>query len=384
MSDQRDRVPARGRHEGPEQPRRRWWPWAPLIIGFIVVGVGGGLIGAAIASPNSSSSASSTGNTAASGASSAAVCNATSVADKVLPSVVTISARGTGGGGTGSGEVIKSDGYILTNNHVIAIAANGGSVEVLFSDGTSQAATIVGRDVTTDLAVLKVQDTQGLKPIALGSSSTVEVGQPVVALGAPLGLSGTVTSGIVSALDRTVEVPAEDNKNALLVSAVQTDAAINPGNSGGALVNCADQLIGVPSAGATVPTENGGSSAGNIGIGFAIPVDIAKTISNEIIATGTVTHAFFGLQTVPIPEAAAAEAGVSGGLYVAGVVPGGPAASAGLREGDVITEIDGAPATSNVQLQELTLTKKPGETVTLTYVRDGKTNKATVTLGSTP
>ena len=384
MSDQRDRVPARGRHEGPEQPRRRWWPWAPLIIGFIVVGVGGGLIGAAIASPNSSSSASSTGNTAASGASSAAVCNATSVADKVLPSVVTISARGTGGGGTGSGEVIKSDGYILTNNHVIAIAANGGSVEVLFSDGTSQPATIVGRDVTTDLAVLKVQDTHGLKPIALGSSSSVQVGQPVVALGAPLGLSGTVTSGIVSALDRTVEVPAEDNKNALLVSAVQTDAAINPGNSGGALVNCADQLIGVPSAGATVPTENGGSSAGNIGIGFAIPVDIAKTISNEIIATGTVTHAFFGLQTVPIPEAAAAEAGVSGGLYVAGVVPGGPAASAGLREGDVITEIDGAPATSNVQLQELTLTKKPGETVTLTYVRDGKTNKATVTLGSTP
>ena len=384
MSDQRDRVPARGRHEGPEQPRRRWWPWAPLIIGFIVVGVGGGLIGAAIASPNSSSSASSTGNTAASGASSAAVCNATSVADKVLPSVVTISARGTGGGGTGSGEVIKSDGYILTNNHVIAIAANGGSVEVLFSDGTSQPATIVGRDVQTDLAVLKVQDTQGLKPIALGSSSSVQVGQPVVALGAPLGLSGTVTSGIVSALDRTVEVPAEDNKNALLVSAVQTDAAINPGNSGGALVNCADQLIGVPSAGATVPTENGGSSAGNIGIGFAIPVDIAKTISDEIIATGTVTHAFFGLQTVPIPEAAAAEAGVSGGLYVAGVVPGGPAASAGLREGDVITEIDGAPATSNVQLQELTLTKKPGETVTLTYVRDGKTNKATVTLGSTP
>jgi len=298
--------------------------------------------------------------------------------------VVTISARGTGGGGTGSGEVIKSDGYILTNNHVIAIAANGGSVEVLFSDGTSQPATIVGRDVQTDLAVLKVQDTQGLKPIALGSSSSVQVGQPVVALGAPLGLSGTVTSGIVSALDRTVEVPAEDNKNALLVSAVQTDAAINPGNSGGALVNCADQLIGVPSAGATVPTENGGSSAGNIGIGFAIPVDIAKTISNEIIATGTVTHAFFGLQTVPIPEAAAAEAGVSGGLYVAGVVPGGPAASAGLREGDVITEIDGAPATSNVQLQELTLTKKPGETVTLTYVRDGKTNKATVTLGSTP
>ena len=386
MSDQRDREPAKGKHEGPGEPRRRWWLWASAVLALVVVGVGGRLIGAAIASPNSSASTSGTtsGNASAGSASSAAVCNATSVADKVLPSVVTISARGSGGGGTGSGEVIKSDGYILTNNHVIAIAANGGSVEVLFSDGTSQAATIVGRDVTTDLAVLKVQDTQGLKPIALGSSSTVEVGQPVVALGAPLGLSGTVTSGIVSALDRTVEVPAEDNKNALLVSAVQTDAAINPGNSGGALVNCAGQLIGVPSAGATVPTEGGGSSAGNIGIGFAIPVDIAKAISDEIIATGTVTHAFFGLQTVPIPEAAAAEAGVPGGLYVGGVVAGGPAASAGLREGDVITEIDGAPATSNVQLQELTLTKKPGDTVTLTYVRDGKTNKATVTLGTQP
>jgi len=381
MSDQRNQAPAPGKHEAPGGSRH-WWLWASGVVALVVVGVGGGLIGAAIASPNSSSNASSTGNAAAT---TTSACQVTSVANDVLPSVVTISARGSGGGGTGSGEVIRSDGYILTNNHVISIAANGGSVEVLYSDGTSAPATIVGRDVMTDLAVLKVTPpSHGLKVIALGSSSSVEVGQPVVALGAPLGLSGTVTSGIVSALDRTVEVPAEDNKNALLVSAVQTDAAINPGNSGGALVNCAGQLIGVPSAGATVPTEGGGSSAGNIGIGFAIPVDIAKAISDEIIATGTVTHAYFGLQTVPIPEAAAAEAGVSGGLYVAGVVPGGPAASAGLREGDVITEIDGAPATSNVQLQELTLTKKPGEQVSLTYVRDGNTNKATVTLGTSP
>ena len=381
MSDQRNQAPAPGKHEAPGGSRH-WWLWASGVVALVVVGVGGGLIGAAIASPNSSSNASSTGNAAAT---TTSACQVTSVANDVLPSVVTISARGSGGGGTGSGEVIRSDGYILTNNHVISIAANGGSVEVLYSDGTSAPATIVGRDVMTDLAVRKVPPpSHGLKVIALGSSSSVEVGQPVVALGAPLGLSGTVTSGIVSALDRTVEVPAEDNKNALLVSAVQTDAAINPGNSGGALVNCAGQLIGVPSAGATVPTEGGGSSAGNIGIGFAIPVDIAKAISDEIIATGTVTHAYFGLQTVPIPEAAAAEAGVSGGLYVAGVVPGGPAASAGLREGDVITEIDGAPATSNVQLQELTLTKKPGEQVSLTYVRDGNTNKATVTLGTAP
>jgi putative serine protease PepD len=382
MSDQRGKTPARGRHEGQEKRGRRWWPWAPLVGGFIVVGVVGGLIGWAIASPSSSNAA--TGTTGTTTGSTSAVCAATSVANQVLPSVVTISVSGPGGAGTGSGEILQSGGYIVTNNHVIAPAASGGSIEVLFSDGTSAPATLVGRDVQTDLAVIKVQSTGGLKPIALGTSSSVKVGQPVVALGAPLGLSNTVTAGIVSALDRTVEVPAEANKNALLVSAVQTDAAINPGNSGGALVNCAGQLIGIPSAGATVPTENGGSSAGNIGIGFAIPVDLAKTISNEIITTGQVTHAYFGLQTAPIPASAAQEAGVPGGLFVQGVVPGGPSASAGLREGDVITEIDGQPATSNVQLQEITLTKKPGDQVTLTYVRSGQTNKATVTLGTQP
>jgi putative serine protease PepD len=382
MSDQRGKTPARGRHEGQEKRGRRWWPWAPLVGGFVVVGVVGGLIGWAIASPSSSNAA--TGTTGTTTGSTSAVCAATSVANQVLPSVVTISVSGPGGAGTGSGEILQTSGYIVTNNHVIAPAASGGSIEVLFSDGTSAPATLVGRDVQTDLAVIKVQSTGGLKPIALGTSSSVKVGQPVVALGAPLGLSNTVTAGIVSALDRTVEVPAEANKNALLVSAVQTDAAINPGNSGGALVNCAGQLIGIPSAGATVPTENGGSSAGNIGIGFAIPVDLAKTISNEIITTGQVTHAYFGLQTAPIPPSAAQEAGVPGGLFVQGVVPAGPSASAGLREGDVITEIDGQPATSNVQLQEITLTKKPGDQVTLTYVRSGQTNKATVTLGTQP
>ena len=379
MSDQRGKTPGRGRHQGQEKRGRRWWPWAPLVGGFIVVGVVGGLIGWAIASPSSSNAA--TGTTTGS---TSAVCAATSVANQVLPSVVTISVSGPGGAGTGSGEILQSSGYIVTNNHVIAPAANAGTIQVLFADGITEPATLVGRDVQTDLAVIKVQSTEKMKPITLGTSSSVQVGQPVVALGAPLGLSNTVTSGIVSALDRTVEVPADGDKNALLVSAVQTDAAINPGNSGGALVNCAGQLIGIPSAGATVPTENGGSSAGNIGIGFAIPVDLAKTISNEIIATGQVTHAYFGLQTVPVPASAAQEAGVQGGLFVQGVVPGGPSASAGLRQGDVITEIDGQPATSNVQLQEVTLTKKPGDQVTLTYVRSGKTNKATVTLGAQP
>jgi len=216
--------------------------------------------------------------------------------------------------------------------------------------------------------------------ISLGSSSSVKVGQPVVAIGAPLGLSGTVTSGIVSALDRTVQVPGENDQSALLVSAVQTDASINPGNSGGALVNCEDQLVGVPTAGAAVPNSGGGS----IGLGFAIPVDLAKRIADEIIATGRVTHAFFGLSTLPIPPAAAEQAGLREGLFVQAVTPGGPAAAAGLRAGDVITKIDGEPATSNIQLQELTLTKKPGDTVSIDYTRDGQSATVTVTLAAQP
>ena len=177
-----------------------------------------------------------------------------------------------------------------------------------------------------------------------------------------------------------MEVPAENDKSALLVSALQTDAAINPGNSGGALVNCAGQLIGVPTAGATVP----GSAGGSIGLGFAIPVDLAKTVADEIIATGRVTHAFFGLSTVPIPPAAAAEAGVPAGLFVQAVTPGGPAAQAGLQADDVITTINGEPATSNIQLQELTLTKKPGDTVAIGYSRAGHAATTTVTLGAQP
>jgi putative serine protease PepD len=366
-----------GERQQPSRSRPTWWLWG-LIGAVVVAGVGGGLIGAAVASPSSPSASSS------SGTGSSASCAVVPVAGKVLPSVVTISAKGAAGAGTGSGEVIKSDGYILTNNHVIAQAADGGTVKVLYADGTSEPASIVGRDVLTDLAVLKAELPSGVPVIATGSSQSLQVGEPVVALGAPLGLSGTVTSGIVSALDRTVEVPAEDDKSALLVAAVQTDAAINPGNSGGALVNCAGQLVGIPSAGATVPTSSGESSGGSIGLGFAIPVDSAMTVADEIIATGRATHSYFGLQTVPIPEAAAKEAGITGGLFVAGVVAGGPAEQAGLREGDVITTIDGKQATSNIQLQEVTLTKNPGETAELGYLRGGKPETTTVTLGKQP
>jgi putative serine protease PepD len=359
-----------------KRPRRGSLPWTAAGAALVVSGVIGGVIVDATASSGSSVTP----------AASPAVtsCPVTPVAHQVVPSVVTIAATGADGSGTGSGEVIRSGGYILTNNHVIAVAAHGGKVEVLFSDGKTAPATITRRDPQTDLAVLKFQPPGELKVIAMGSSPSVSVGEPVVAVGAPLGLSGTVTSGIVSALDRTVQGPGENDASVLLVSPVQTDAAINPGNSGGALVNCEGQLVGVPTAGATAPSPSGESGGGSIGLGFAIPVDLAKTITDEIIGTGRVTHAYYGLQTVPIPPQAAAQAGVPEGLYVRAVATGGPAASSGLRPDDIITSIEGKPAASNIQLQELSLTKKPGDTVTLGYSWGGHSGKATITLGAQP
>lgn len=348
-------------------------------ISLVLAGVVGALIANAINSPAGSAPTGSAGTSV-----SAAACQVTTVANEVIPSVVTISATGGGGRGIGSGEAIRSDGYILTNNHVISVAAGGGAVEVLFAGGQTAPATIVGRDPLTDLAVLKVAPSRELKVISLGSSGSLRVGQPVVALGAPLGLSGTVTAGIVSALDRTVEVPGENDSSALLISAVQTDAAINPGNSGGPLVNCQGQLVGVATAGATVPSQSGQASGGSIGLGFAIPVDLANSIADEIIATGRVTHAFFGLQSVPIPAETAAQAGVPRGLYVAAVTPGGPAARAGMAADDIITSMEGQPATSNIQLQKLTLTKRPGDVVRVDYQRTGRSAQARITLTAQP
>ena len=346
---------------------RSRWLWAGLAAAVVVGGLAGAL-GVALTRGSSASEA----------------CSVTAVADKALPSVVTIHVRSGTSTGNGSGEVIRGSGEILTNNHVIAAAANGGSIQVVFSDGATAPATLVGRDPKTDLAVIKVSGQDSHPPIPLGTSKGVKVGQPVVAIGAPVGLASTVTGGIVSALDRTVEVPADNGQTALLVSAVQTDAAINPGNSGGALVDCDGKLIGVPTAGASVPSPSGQPSAGNVGLGFAIPVDLAKSVSDQLIATGSVTHSSFGVEAVTVSSAPASEAGVSEGLYLAGVVPGGPAASAGLRAGDVITKLDGQPATDTNQLAAITLTRRPGDSVSVTYQRAGQSATASVVLGAQP
>ncbi len=344
----------------------RWVAGAVILVAAAVAG-------AIIANALNSNSTASTTTTAS--AATGASCDVTSVAEQQLPTVVTIMAHGGAGGGVGSGEVIRSNGYILTNNHVILPAVAAGQLEVIFDNGKTAQASIVGRDPLTDLAVIQAHGVSNLRTIPIGDSSALRIGQPVVALGAPLGLSSTVTSGIVSALGRTIHVPGEGSQTALLIDAVQTDAAINPGNSGGALVNCSGALVGVPTAGATVPSPSGESGGGSIGLGFAIPVNLATKVANEIIDTGRVSHAFIGIQTQSVSGT-----GQDQGLWVVAVVPGGPAATAGLQSGDIIKTIDGSPAVSTDQLMALTLTKRAGDRVEIGYERDGSQATATITL----
>jgi putative serine protease PepD len=361
----------------PDNRRRRALTVALGVAVLLAAGVAGALIANATNSPSNATTAASP----AAGSSSSSSCDAISIAERELPSVVTILAGGGTSGGVGSGEVIRPDGYILTNNHVILPAVTGGGLQVVFDDGSTAAATITGRDPLTDLAVIRVSGKSDLRTISIGNSSELRIGQGVVALGAPLGLSSTVTSGIVSALGRTVHVPGEASQTALLVEAVQTDAAINPGNSGGALVDCSGRLIGVPTAGASIPSPSGAATGGSIGLGFAIPVNLAIKVADEIIATGTVTHAFIGISTEPLLASTTGQAGTQG-LRVAAVVPGGPAATAGLQVGDIITSIDGQPAESSDQLMAVALTKRAGDRVQIGYERGGSPATTTITLAA--
>jgi len=349
--------------------RLRRWNW---LVAFGAAALVGGLVGGVIVHWGSDSGSTSHD----------AVCVSTTVAKNVLPTIVTITANAGANSGSGSGEFIRPDGYVLTNDHVIAAAANGGTTEIVLTDGESAQASIIGRDPATDLAVLKASGLRSPSVISFGSSDALNIGQPVVALGSPLGFSSSVTTGIVSALGRNVQLPGQGDQSALLVDAIQTDAAINPGNSGGALVDCAGKLIGIPTAGAVAPSPSGQQSVGNIGIGFAIPAKLADLVSRELIASGMVSHAEFGLQVSPTTPSPERQAGTSGGLFVSQVRSGGPASSAGLQPGDVITKIEREPARSTDQLIALTLTKRAGDTVSLTYQRQGQSRETTVTLGS--
>ena len=350
------------------------------LIGGLIGGFAGGFAGERADSSHSSGSTSST-TSGASGDLSQIVCDATQVADAVLPAIVTISVESSSGSGVGSGSIIREDGYILTNNHVISAAATEGVITVLFSNGESAAASLVGRAPKADIAVLKVDANSKLPAIAIGDSGSVVVGQPVVALGAPLGLASTVTTGIVSALGRDVTVPSDDDRLALLAGAIQTDAAINPGNSGGALVDCTGAQIGVNTAIATVGSSE---ASGNVGIGFAVPMSLAQSIVEQLIENGTVTYPYMGIAVVLISADAAEKFGTPQGLFVDSVTAGSPAAEAGLQEGDIITALDGQSATSLTVLTRIQLTKKVGDVVSVTYLRDGAEATTDVTLGTEP
>ena len=297
------------------------------------------------------------------------------IAKRVSPAVVQINVRGTTESGTGSGVVIDKGGYILTNNHVVSVAAGtGGSIQVVFSDETIETAKLVGRDPTTDLAVIKVTHSP-LTVATLGTSSSVAVGDPVLAIGSPLGLQGTVTTGIVSALDRAVHVNGEGSDTNTVIDAIQTDAAINPGNSGGALVNGAGAVIGIPSAIASLGTSSGGQS-GSIGLGFAIPIDEARSVATQLIRTGKAVHASIGLTARSVTD------GTRLGAYVLQIDPSGPAAKAGLKAADVIKLADGHLIQTADELTLAVGRHKPGDKISVRYVRGATEHTVTVTLGS--
>ncbi|MDA0632571.1 trypsin-like peptidase domain-containing protein [Nonomuraea sp. MCN248] len=361
----------------PPPPPRRPGLGRKAVAGLALaaMAVGGGVVGATVATafqdpvvttvsaPNPTFSQTSTALTVA------------QVAEKVQPSVVMIQ----GATGEGSGVVLTEDGLILTNNHVAVGAGQGGRMSVKFSDGKTATASVVGTDPATDLAVIRAEGVSGLTPATLGDSDQLKVGDSVLALGSPLGLDGSVTLGIVSALDRTLNVGGEQQQTppgwpqrgggdvTTIGGAIQTDAAINPGNSGGALVNAAGQVVGINTAIATA------GSNGSIGLGFAIPINTAKHVSEQLISTGKVTHAFLG---VSVTDAT----GDVPGALVRQITAGSPAEKAGLRPADLITKIDGKILDSGDDVVGQIRGFKPGQQVQITYMRDGKENTVTATL----
>ncbi len=336
----------------------------------------------------------------------------TAVAAKASPSVVTIEASSGNSGGTGSGVVLTEDGYVLTNTHVVTLdgAAADATLQVKSSDGKLYAATIVGTDPISDLAVVKLTDAKGLSPIRFADSGKINVGDTAIAIGAPLGLAGTVTDGIVSALNRSISIassaapttpdtttpdgqspfffdlPNKDgskskqgasNSGSISLSVIQTDAAINPGNSGGALLNAKGELIGI-----NVAIANAGgsstSASGSIGVGFSIPSNLAKRVSDELIANGKATH---GLLGASVTSAASDPQSTTVGALISEVSSGGAAEKAGLKKGDVITNFNGVPITDANDLTAQVRGLAAGDKAELTFVRGGKSSTVSVTVG---
>ena len=382
-----DTEPYSGTSTTSQEPRRRPWVGPAVAAGLAALVFGGAGVGVGVAldhddSGSGNGSANGFNVTSASTNASVDPDSFAGIAARVLPSVVSINVRGANSADTGSGVVIRSDGYILTNNHVVAAAVGGGTVSVVFNDGSTADARIIGTDQEDDLAVIKVDRTK-LPAATLGRSSAVHVGDPVLAVGSPLGLTGTVTAGIVSALNRPVDTTSDQQEidpfgqqqaTTTVISAIQTDAAINPGNSGGPLVNASGAVIGINSAIASTGSAFGGQ-AGNIGVGFAIPIDQAKIIAQELIETGHASHPLMGVSL-----ADATDSNGNGLARVQAVSPGGPADDAGIEVGDVIVEVGGQRTDGADAVIAAIRTHQPGDSVPVTVERDGSRKTFTVKL----
>jgi putative serine protease PepD len=364
-------LPYQGRQQ-PTGSRLAGWVWPVVAATALVVGLlGGALSGALVSGTVGGARGPSVfeGEQAAPAPLEPENGSVAAVAQALLPSTVQIIARGGAGTGTGSGFVVDRQGHVITNNHVVSGAAeNDGPIQVIDHAGRRHAASIVGRSATYDIAVLDVEGAEELEPAALGSSKSMNVGETVVALGSPLGLSSTVTSGIVSALDRPVTTG--DSEESSFINAVQTDAAINPGNSGGPLVNLRGEVVGVNSAIATV----GGfaSKAGNIGVGFAIPMEQVKVTASQIVRTGEAKYPVIGAEVNTGSRANGAE--------IVKVPEGTPAALGGLEEGDIVVAVDDKAVSDGIGLIVAIRSHQPGETIRLTVRRDGSEETVEVTL----
>ena len=360
-----------------EPPSGRRGPGWGALIGIsvavaLLAGLVGGLLGGALADrgTNSAGSGPNSAPAPSAGAGATARPNGTvaNIAARATPSVVTLRVTGADGSGTGSGWVYDDIGHIVTNNHVVAGAADGGKITVVLANGQQVPGTVVGRDGSYDLAVVKVDRTD-LVPLNLGRSSDVVVGDEVIAVGAPLGLDSTVTAGIVSALNRPVTPGAADDQS--YINAIQTDAAINPGNSGGPLLDMQGQVIGVNSAIATAPGSSTSAQSGNIGVGFAIPSDQVRTVALQLIKTGKAVHPVIGVYLDSSYTGEGVRIADEGPNGDPAVNPDGPADQAGLKAGDVVTKFEGKPVTEGGELVVAIRSRAVGDTVTLTILRDG-------------
>ncbi len=359
-----------------------------MVAASLLVGGAAGVAGAA-AWDQWGSNGSGSGSTPTAAASSQVVSTPTrpaadgsvqQVAQAVLPSVVKIDVAGSQAAGSGSGIILSSDGKILTNNHVVEIAGQSGQIEVSFNDGTTAPAKVLGTDPLTDTAVIQAQNVSGLTPATIGKSGDLAVGQGVVAVGSPFGLESTVTSGIVSALDRPVDVGSDSQGNSTVYPAIQTDAAINPGNSGGPLADLNGHVVGINSSIRTAGQSSTSGESGSIGLGFAIPIDEVMPIVQQMENGQTPTHARLGIS---VSDAATnSRLDLAEGAQVREVTNASTAQKAGLHTGDVITKVDDHQITGADSLVATIRSYRPGDKVTLTYQRSGSSHTVQLTLDS--